>query len=86
MKIYVENLLLALDLLASAVLAGEPGETLSGRAGSAYLEGALRGRIFMPIIDAVMHLLGQYPTWAGHCLSALANDKRRALAVLEQRT
>ncbi len=82
---YFSNLLLALDLFVSAILAGTPGETMSGRAGSAWLEGKLRGKIFCPAIDVAMHLLGQYPTWRGHCVAALANDKRRAAAVLDQR-
>jgi hypothetical protein len=83
---YLVNLLLALDGLVSALLAGQPGETLSGRAGSALLEGKLRGKIFAPPIDALMHLVGQYPTWRGHCVAAIKGDKTRALAVLEERT
>ena len=83
---YIFNLLLALDCLGSAILAGQPGETLSGRAGSALLEGKLRGKIFAPMIDALMHLVGAYPTWRGHCVAAVAGDKRRAQSVLDQRT
>ena len=83
---YIFNLLLALDCLGSAVLAGQPGETLSGRAGSALLEGKLRGKIFAPVIDVLMHVVGAYPTWRGHCVAAVANDRRRAQAVLNQRT
>lgn len=76
---YVFNLLLAIDCLASAFLAGQPGESLSGRAGSAYLEGKLRGEIFAPIINFIM----MNPN---HCMQAIAGDKLRAQAVLEQRT
>lgn len=83
---YLTNLLVALDVLVSAVLAGLAGETLSGRAGSALLEGKLRGKIFAPPIDALMHLVGEYPTWRGHCVAAVKGDKARALAVLEERT
>lgn len=82
---YIFNLLIALDCLGSAILAGQPGETMSGRAGSAYLEGQLRGKIFCPIIDVLMHLVGQFPTWRGHCIEAIKGDKLRAQAVLEQR-
>jgi hypothetical protein len=81
---YVSNLAIAVDILLSAVLAGDPGETLSGRAGSALLEGKLRGKIFAPIIDVTMHLLHLYPRWRGHCADAVANDKARAQAVLNQ--
>lgn len=83
---YVFNLLMALDCLGSAILGGEPGESMSGRAGSAYLEGQLRGKIFCPIIDVLMHLVGQFPTWRGHCVKAIEGDKLRAQKVLEQRT
>lgn len=76
---YVFNLLLALDCLASAILGGQPGESLSGRAGSADLEGKLRGEIFAPIINFIM----MNPN---HCVQAIAGDKLRAQAVLEQRT
>jgi hypothetical protein len=73
---YVSNLAIAVDILLSAVL--------SGRAGSALLEGKLRGKIFAPIIDVTMHLLHLYPRWRGHCADAVANDKARAQAVLNQ--
>ena len=83
---YVFNILIALDCLASAILAGQPGETMSGRAGSALLEGKTRGKIFAPIIDVLMHIVGAYPSWRGHCVAAVAGDKLRAQAVLAQRT
>lgn len=86
MKRYGINLLLAIDGLLSALLAGQPGDTLSGRAGSALLEGKLRGRIFAPMIDVLMHLVGQFPTWRGHCVKAVQGDRLRAQAVLAERT
>lgn len=76
---YVLNVLIAIDCLASAILGGQPGQTLSGRAGSAYLEGKLRGKIFAPIINFIM----MNPN---HCVQAVEDDKLRAKAVLEQRT
>lgn len=79
MSAYIFNVLLAIDCLASAILGGQPGESLSGRAGSAYLEGKLRGKIFAPIINFIM--LNK-----NHCVRAVAGDKLRAQAVLEQRT
>ncbi len=72
---YCFNVALGLDLLASAILGGKPGETLSGRAGSAYLEGKLRGRIFCPIIDFIMRR-------KGHCVAAIKGDILRAQAVI----
>lgn len=72
---YLFNVALALDLLASALTGGMPGETLSGRAGTARRQGKLRGRIFAPIID----FLACNPL---HCAEAIAGDIRRARAVI----
>lgn len=69
------NVLLALDVLGSALLAGRPGETLSGRAGSAYLQGKWRGRVTVPIIDFIMRR-------KGHCVGAVRGDILRAQAVI----
>ena len=82
MKAYLANVLLGLDLFVSALAGGKPGETLSGRAGSAYSQGKLRGRIFCPAIDAIMHVVGAYPTWRGHCVHAIQGDIVRAQAVI----
>lgn len=79
---YFGNVALGLDLFASALTGGKPGETLSGRAGSAWLNGTLRGRIFCPAIDVIMHLVGAYPKWRGHCVHAISGDILRAQAVI----
>ncbi len=75
MKRYLYNVLLALDLLGSALTGGMPGETLSGRAGTAQRQGALRGRIFAPLIDFVM----RDPK---HCQEAVDGDVKRAKEVI----
>ena len=75
MKNYVFNVLLSLDMLASALTGGIPGETLSGRAGTAQREGKLRGRIFAPVIDFIMRN-------PNHCAEAIDGDIRRAKAVI----
>lgn len=72
---YLFNVALGLDLFASSVLGGKPGETLSGRAGSAYSQGKLRGKIFAPIIDCIMRK-------KGHCVAAVQGDILRAKAVI----
>jgi hypothetical protein len=82
---YVFNVLIALDCLGSALTGGQPGETMSGRAGSALLEGKLRGKLLAPLIDALMHIVGEFPTWRGHCVAAVEGDKLRAQAVISQR-
>jgi hypothetical protein len=79
---YLGNVLLGLDLFVSALTAGKPGETLSGRAGSAYKEGHLRGKIFCPLIDWIMWAVRAYPTPRGHCVHAIQGDIIRAQAVI----
>jgi hypothetical protein len=75
MKQWLFNVLLALDILGSALLRGLPGETLSGRAGTAYKQGKLRGRIFAPFIDFLAHN-------SLHCAQAIQGDIKRAQAVI----
>ena len=75
MRAYLVNVLLGLDYFASCLLNGKPGTTLSGRAGSAYLEGKLRGKIFAPAIDFIMRK-------KGHCVGAVNGDILRAQAVI----
>lgn len=75
MKAYFLNVALGLDLFASAILGGRPGETLSGRVGSAQLEGKLRGKIFAPIVNFIMRD-------PNHCANAVKNDMLRAQAVI----
>jgi hypothetical protein len=83
---WLKNTLISLDLLLSAMTGGLPGETLSGRAGAAWMQKTLRGRIFCPVIDVIMHLCRAYPTWRGHCVhAATVGDPARARAVLETR-
>lgn len=80
---YVKNVLLGLDMFWSTCTGGLPGTTLSGRAGSQYLQGKVGGRIFCPLIDIIMHLCGAYPTWRGHCIHAIAGDRARSQAVIK---
>lgn len=75
MNAYFINVALGLDLFASAILAGKPGETLSGRAGSAYNQGKFRGYVFCRIINWI----ARNPQ---HCQQAVQGDIRRATAVI----
>lgn len=79
---YFFGIALGLDFLASAILNGKPGETLSGRAGSAYQQGHLRGKIFCPVIDILMWAVRAFPTPRGHCIAAIQGDILRAKAVI----
>lgn len=85
---YVGNVLIGVDMLASTIIpGGVPGETLSARAGSAYMQNRLRGQIFCPVIDVIMHIFRQYPTWRGHCVHAFdVGDVQRARRVLSSKS
>jgi hypothetical protein len=72
---YCYRVALGIDLWASALTNGRPGETLSGRCGTAYLQDKLQGRLWCPIIDAIM---GEQ----GHCVHAIHGDILRARAVI----
>ena len=74
-KGYLFNVALGLDTLASALLGGMPGETMSGRAGTAQAQGKLRGRILAPIINFIMRD-------SNHCKNAIQGDVLRAKAVI----
>lgn len=74
-KGYWFNVLLCIDLLGSAFTGGIVGETLSGRAGSAQLQGKWRGKFFAAIIN----FLADNPN---HCVDAIKNDKLRAETVI----
>ena len=69
------NILLGWDMLGSAYTGGLPGTTLSGRTGSNVVKGNLRGKVFGPIIDAIM---GK----RGHCVGAIKGDQLRAQAII----
>lgn len=75
MRQYLYNVALGLDLFASTLTGGIPGETLSGRAGAAQEQGKLRGRVFAPIINFIMGS-------STHCHDAIAGDVARAKAVV----
>ncbi len=80
---YIKRVLIALDMLASAVLLGKPDETISGRTGRAELARKWWGLAFAPPIDWLMHLCGAYPHWRGHCLHAILGDTLRAEAAIK---
>ncbi|MGC8519962.1 MAG: hypothetical protein ACP5P4_15810 [Steroidobacteraceae bacterium] len=80
---YLKSVLISLDMLGSAILLGKPDETISGRTGRAELARRWWGLLFAPPIDVLMHLLGAYPHWRGHCLHAILGDTLRAEAAVK---
>lgn len=73
---YIANVLLGLDMFASTLVpGGVPGETLSGRAGTAQRQRKLRGLICAPVIN--------FLAWnRNHCKEAIDGDIKRANAII----
>lgn len=73
---YIANALIGLDMFASTLVpGGVPGETLSGRAGTAQQQRTTRGRIIAPLIN--------FLAWnRNHCKEAIDGDIQRAKAVI----
>lgn len=76
MKRYLFNVLVTFDCFMSAITGGLPGETLSGRAGSAFLQGSMHGYFWARVINFIMRN-------PDHCVNAIRNDELRARAVLK---
>lgn len=76
MKAYLIDVWIGFDMFASTLIpGGKPGETLSGRAGTAQRQGHLRGMIFAPCINLL--------AWnRNHCREAIDGDIRRAKAII----
>jgi hypothetical protein len=68
---YLLNLLIALDQLTNALLAGHADETLSARAHRTERDGKRFGKFFRPLIDALM-FFDPY-----HCAKAYAAERER---------
>ena len=72
---YLTSVLVAIDQLLNALLAGACDETLSSRAYRADRDGKVFGRIFRPVIDTLFFWQDR------HCyLSYLAEVHRRQLS------
>lgn len=54
MRQYILANLIALDQLANTLLAGSPDETLSARAYRTEQQGKRLGKVFRPLIDALL--------------------------------
>lgn len=65
MRAYILHLLIAIDQLVNALLAGAPDETLSARAWRTEVQGRVLGRVFRPLIDLIF-----WPVQRQHCRAA----------------
>ena len=71
-KNYLYHVLVALDQLINALLAGHADETLSSRAWRAYVKGKIFGKIFKPLIDGLFFLFEK-----DHCYNAYMSELSR---------
>lgn len=72
---YLMRVLIAIDQMANALLAGAPDETLSSRAYRAERDGKWFGRLFRPAIDVLFFWQPR------HCFQAyVAEVSRRQLS------
>lgn len=72
-RLYLWQVLIALDQLANAVLGGYPDETLSARAWRKAQAGQWFWRLLRRLIDGLFRLTGQGP---GHCRASYENEQR----------
>ena len=78
LKAYGEQVLIALDQLANALIPpldgtiGYADETLSARCYRAHRDGKILGRMFMPVIDLLFFWQGP-----GHCRNAYIKEFAR---------
>jgi hypothetical protein len=64
MKAYLLRVVIQLDILLMTLANGKRNETLSAAAFSLEADGKWQGRVFRPLIDALMAALGDGPD---HC-------------------
>lgn len=75
---YVVRVLIAVDQLVQAACnKGIPGETISARAGKAMLRKRRWGCLLCAMLDWLQ---------TDHCANAIANDRKRAQAVIDDLT
>jgi hypothetical protein len=65
---------IAIDQLAGAICLGPADETLSSRAWKAKLKGKLKGRIAVPIIDALAYVV-TFGRRRRHCRDSVERDE-----------
>lgn len=77
MKLYIKQVMIAIDQLVNAVFLGSPDETLSARAWRTEQRGKLLGQILRPTIDflAIIVTLGRDDQ---HCFDSYMSEKLRS--------
>lgn len=72
LRAYVFNLLVGLDQFANAVIGGDPGETISSRAGKGKLKGQPVHTFLAGVIDILFEMLFSQEN---HCVKAIQHDE-----------
>lgn len=72
LRAYIFNILVGLDLLANAIIGGDPGETISSRAGKGKLKGQPVHTFLAGVIDILFEMLFSQEN---HCVNAIQHDE-----------
>lgn len=71
-RAYAFNLFVAADTLANSVIGGDPGETISSRAGKGKLKGQPVHTFLSRVIDLVFEMLFSQKH---HCVKSIQHDE-----------
>ncbi len=77
LKRYLLGLSLSLNVLASAVLGGDPTVTVSARAGHARERGATAGRVVCAILNVLDITVDGQTASGDHCTKAVLHEQER---------
>lgn len=71
-RAYAFNLFVSVDIVANAVIGGDPGETISSRAGKGKLKGQPVHTFLSRIIDLIFEMLFSQKD---HCVKSIQGDE-----------
>lgn len=72
LRAYVFNVLVGIDLLANAIIGGDPGETISSRAGKGKIKGQPIHTLVSRVIDLIFEMLFSQQD---HCVNSIQHDE-----------
>mgnify|MGYP000232193139 CR=1 FL=1 len=72
LRAYAFNLFVSVDILANAIIGGDPGETVSSRAGKGKLKGQPVHTFLSRVIDLIFEMLFSQED---HCVNSVQHDE-----------
>lgn len=76
---YLLGISLSLNIVASAILGGDPTVTVSARAGHARAKGAVTGRVVCAILNVLDVTVDGHTPEGDHCDKAIRHERDRYL-------